>query len=325
MRDKNNDAYVAKSLAKRFDLKHEYFVTDISNEPIEKIFKRFLVAGEGRVDHISGYMDGFRIWKLLFEEGVSGIIRSDEGFGWIPVSTSSDVRRCIGASLLSDYSNLESPDEFDLEKQTWPKNLQKKEKESLATWRDRLYHEFRIPVVLAALTDLKCPYVELINPLLSRRIIEQVRRIPDSLRTNRSLYKKTVYSMSPKIRFAKYAAIAKPKDILKTPQIINLISNELNATYVKKLLSGKFIDYILDNIEVVDAVSAKNKRYEFPAKFKPLRAIVKHFMPPSLEKKLRNTVLKPKMDYNVLAFRAYIICKMNQILCADANVLNQNH
>ena len=81
LRDKRNDAYVARALAKHYNIDHYYFHTDISDEPIEEIFRRFLVAGEGRIDHISGYMDGFRIWKHLYESGYHGIIRGDMAFG----------------------------------------------------------------------------------------------------------------------------------------------------------------------------------------------------------------------------------------------------
>lgn len=56
-----SDAYIAKKLAQHFNLRHTYYETDISEEPADRILKRFLIAGEGRIDHFGGYSDGFGI------------------------------------------------------------------------------------------------------------------------------------------------------------------------------------------------------------------------------------------------------------------------
>uniref|UniRef100_UPI0024959958 hypothetical protein n=1 Tax=Ulvibacterium marinum TaxID=2419782 RepID=UPI0024959958 len=76
-KEKGNDAYIAKKLAKKVNVNNKYYSTDISGESIEIVLKRFIEFGEGRIDHLSGYMDGFKIWKTLFEDGVQGIIRGD--------------------------------------------------------------------------------------------------------------------------------------------------------------------------------------------------------------------------------------------------------
>lgn len=125
--DKNNDVYIAKLLAKHFSLDHQYFETDISNEPIEKIFDRFIMAGEGRIDHIAGYADGFKIWKTMFENKIFGSIRGDQACG-NPINSFIffNPRRHCAARLLSDYSNLKNLDKFGFRKQIWPKNLQRK-------------------------------------------------------------------------------------------------------------------------------------------------------------------------------------------------------
>lgn len=126
-----------------------------------------------------------------------------------------DKREHCKALLLSDYSNLRNLHKSSFKKQTWPKSLQQKKKESIVRYYIRLYQEFHIPFILAALNDLKCSYVEIINPLLSRKIIEQVRKMPDYLRINKSLFKKIAYSISPKIEFTSGArASIEKKDIL---------------------------------------------------------------------------------------------------------------
>ena len=96
---------MARSLAARLGVAHRYFSTDhdSSSEPLRVIVHRFLVAGEGSIDHLSGYMDGFAIWRELFQAGITGIIRGDEGFGWIEVTSETNVRYSVGALLLEDY------------------------------------------------------------------------------------------------------------------------------------------------------------------------------------------------------------------------------
>lgn len=315
LHEKGNDAYIARALAAYFNLNHRYYETNISDESTEKLFKRFLVAGEGRIDHISGYMDGFKIWKGLFEEGFDGIIRGDECFGSRPILTSSDVRRRVGAQVCSDFSNLKNLEEFGFERQVWPENLQRKAGESLSTWRDRLYRDFRVPSILAALTDLKLSYVEVINPFLSAKIIDYMRKMPDSLRTNKRLFKKIVHSMNPQIEFARYSAINEPKDILKNEKVVAHISSELNTDEARTLLPHDFIDYVLGKVRIGDEESTVKK--------KSFKTDIKTFTPVILKNVLRNTMLKQQIDFNVLAFRAYIVFKMKQIFDEDAAFLKR--
>jgi hypothetical protein len=312
--DKRNDAYVARALARFFGLQHRYYETNVSSEPIHAVFGRFLVCGEGRIDHISGYMDGFKIWKTLFEDGVHGILRGDEGFGWVPVSSPLDVRNRIGLLLWSDFVNLKPLEEFGLSGQALPGSLLQREGESLETWRDRLYHEFRIPVFLAPLNDLKVPYVEVGNPLLSRKLIQQVRRMPDHLRTDKKLYKTIVRSMSPpNIGFAKYSAIESSRSILRSGQAVGLIKDELSSDYGSCILPRQLIEYILRNLET--AREDANQR-------RTAKHAIRRYTPTWLRNRVLG-ILKPRMDFNILAFRAYVICKMGKMLAADARMLFQ--
>ena len=311
---KNNDAFVAKSLADFFHLQHEYYKIDLSDEPLESIFNRFLICGEGRVDHISAYMDGFKMWKILFENGVHGVIRGDQGFGWYPALSPRDVRRTIAFSLWSDFSNLRSREEFGFAKQELPNTLVQREGESLEAWRDRMQHQIRHPLVLAALNDLKLPYVEIINPLVSRKIIYQVRKLPVHLRTGKSLHRKIVRTMSPRIDLAKVSATGSSKNILKSKQVIEFLRETLSSNYVYSILPKEFINYIFDNVETVEEKKSKKK--------KTLKDTIKKKMPKRLKNILINTILGQKIDFNTLAFRVYIISKMNKMLSEDTTNLD---
>ena len=313
LEDKRSDAYVAKALSRHFGVAHQYFETDLSEEPIEAIFNRFLVAGEGRVDHISGYMDGFGIWKQLFEGGVSGILRGDESFGWTQVDTAWDVRRTTGLHLLSDFRNLEP---HTLPAQPLAETLEQRPGESLATWRDRLYHTCRVPVILAALSDLKTPYVELFNPLIVGKLVEQVRTLPDELRTSKQLFRDIIVEEGPAIDFAKREATRDRGDILKEPHIVHYLQDELGSAQARRVLSADFLRFATQNVKVSDP-SESSKRFLGKEQ---LKGALNRYLPKSLRKAGKSALQKPAMDANRAAFRAFLVVKMYDMLEADATL-----
>ncbi|NEU08815.1 hypothetical protein GZH53_10870 [Flavihumibacter sp. R14] len=310
-KQKGNDAYVAQKIASYYKTKHKFYLTNASDEPIVKIFERFLVCGEGRIDHISGYMDGFKIWKTLFEDKVQGIIRGDEGFGWVTVKSPTDVRHRIGISLCSDFSNLK---EFVRPDHNLPDILQKTEDETLETWRDRLYHQFRIPIILAALNDLKLPYVEVINPLLSHRIIDTSRKGPDHLRTNKALFKKIVRTISPDIAYATSGANAETVFLLRTKQAVELFKYELTTDYCKSLFSEKLIMHILENLTVNEGLV--NRKQGF-------KSLLKRYLPQELLRRFSRFRVGSAIDVNILAFRVFMISKMKKVMEEDSNLLRE--
>jgi hypothetical protein len=310
---KGNDAFVAKKVADHFKIQHTYYSTDLTDEPLEKILNRFLVCGEGRIDHVSGYMDGFNIWKTLYENQVKGIIRGDECFGWVWVDSEVQLRSCLGIALCSDFSNLENYKQYGMNAQKIPDQLQQREKESLAQWRDRLYQQFRIPVILSALNDLKLSYVEVINPLLSKNIIYCTRSLPDKLRQDKFLFKKIVKNISPQIEYASSSAIARLDNVFKSEKAVVLLKAELSSPEAKSLFQPEFLHYILTNLKADDSIH--------PGKRKPgLISLLKLYLPQSVKYRLIAMRNKSKLDFNKLAFRIYMVVKMHRILVEDASL-----
>lgn len=311
---KGNDAHIAKELADALNISHKYYHTDLSEEPIETIINRFIFMGEGRVDHLASYMDGFKIWKTLFEEGIQGTIRGDEGFGWNKVSSALSVRLTIGCCLCTDFANLKDFKKYGFASQTLPEQLHQQKGETLNVWRDRLYHEYRLPIILSALSDLKLSYMEQINPLLSRKILQTVRQLPDHLRTQKALFKKIVRSLGPKVDFATNVAEASAEDILKEKEMVNLLKKELTSNGAKKLFPAEFLDFILKSIKTKNQVStAKSTSFS-------VKSSISSITPGFIKKAIRKVVL-PNIDHNILAFRVLLIIKMNQILKDDYNKL----
>lgn len=310
--NKTNDAYVATQVAKKLNVPHMYFCNDITQEPVELLINRFLINGEGRVDHVGGYMDGFQIWKHLYESNIQGIIRGDEGFGWTEVLSPLDVRKCVGFTICNDYSNLKDFLSQSSHSQDIPPLLERKDGETFSTWRDRLYHTDRISTILSALSDLKLSYVEIVNPLLTRKIVYQVRRLPDHLRTLKVLYKKIVISISPDVPFAKVGANAENSGVLKLRQVVNLVKSEITSDTARGLFPPEFINDVVSNLKVLDQTQLRNERKESTASFK---AVAKKLLPSGLKNLVKTKVLPtPALDYNIIAFRMYIIMRMRKLL-----------
>lgn len=316
LKDKKNDAHIAKSLTEYFGLGHEYFETDLSEEPLDLIFNRFLVAGEGRIDHIPGYMDGFRIWKHLFESKYQGIIRGDQVFGCRAANKPETVYKNMGLHILSDYENLNPlKDVIEEFHQEHPSYLKRSEIESLESWRDRVNAEFEVPVIFAALNDIKLPYVEIINPFLSRSIVHQVRQFPDDLRTDKRLFRTIVNSLNPDIPYAQCEAVAKAKAFPRTQNVIYLIRNVLGTDHAKTLLPEELIRFILHNMKTSEPTFRINSFL--------LYRLISLLIPKRTKKLIKTKTMKHNLDLNTLGLRACLICKMDKILSSDANALSQ--
>lgn len=304
---KGNDAYVAAEFADRLNVRNIYFSNDLSEEPVEIIINRFISMGEGRIDNFADYLDGFKTWKTLYESGVEGIIRGDEGFGchryWsdIIVSLNQSINTC------SDIANLKDYKKYGFKSQEVPDHLKRKTGESLSTWRDRLFHEHTIPTVFAALSDLKLAYVEQINPFLSGRILRQVRQQPDCFRTEKFLFKKIVNSVSPSVDYAKSVSSAPLSVILKEERFAKLLRAELSSPSARSLFPASFLKFVIEGIRSGNTeITAKQKTFSF-------YSFIKKIIPQPVKNLLQKLVL-PEIDHNLLAFRILLITRMNYLL-----------
>jgi hypothetical protein len=323
LEDRGTDACVAVQVARHFNLDHRFFATDVSTEPVDTLFTRFLVAGEGRVDAVAGYTDGFKIWKDLFEEKAAGVIRGDECFGMrMPVYTAFGVRRYVNCLLLSDYDNLPASMLAQLPEHKLPGHLEQRDGEPILRWRDRLYYNYRTPFVMAALTDLKCAYVEVVNPFQSRSIVDYMRTVPDSLRLGRKPFMDVVNPLSPPIPYAERAAIDTSLDVFKSKPVVDMIIGELGSPRAAAIFPEKVLHFFRKNVQTLAT--------EAPAR---PETHAKYMIPSAVRKKLgqvtrrprgllRDRFKKPVLDLNAMAFRAFVISRMRGTLEEDARAFS---
>ena len=309
-----NDASIALRLAAHFGLEHQYFETDLPEEPVEQILDRFIANGEGRIDHVSGYVDGFALWTKLVGAGVHGIIRGDQAFGRKKVRSPSEVRASAEMPLWSDHIGLPPLEHFCLPAQSIPDQLLPQTGESLETWRDRLQQQYRIPFVLGALSDLKLPYVEIVNPLLANSVIALIRTLPDELRTDKILLKTVARSIGPNIPFATDIATQPGDDVLKSPRVAELLRDRLSGENAEPAIPAAFAAFALDGL-------TEDRAGSWAPISRRARNAAKVWLP-TWAKRLRNP--KPpatRPSQNRLAFRAYLTSRAHCLYSDDARAL----
>lgn len=304
--EKESDAYIAAKLAEKLGTDHNFYSTELSNEPVEKILNRFLENGEGRIDHLSGYLDGFLIWKNLYNSDVEGVIRGDEVFGYSKYYSPLQVRKLMGLTLCSEFANLKKYSYINSLPQQIPNHFLQRPAESLSTWRDRLYQTYRTPYILSALSDLKLSYVEQINPFLSQKIVKFSRGLPDHLRTNKALFKKVMNKFEIPIPYASRGSNGLMINILKQGEIVEIIKQELSSENAAEIFPKDFLTQVINNLKT------ENKLVEI--KSKGLMEMAKNSLPVNLKKLLSRNKTYFTLDENTLGFRLFIICRMNRIL-----------
>ena len=307
-----NDAQIARQLATSLGVPHRFFPIESHGDTPDVVLDRFLAAGEGRVARISGYVDGFRIWKTLFDEGYEGVIRGDEAFGSIPVSSPYSARWTSSLTTLADFFSAEELETFELPEQQIPDRLARRRDETLATWRDRLYQQFRVPTLLAGLTDLKTAYVDVSNPLLTRSVLECVRRLPDELRTGKQLWRDLVGALLPDVALATHVAIPSLTECVADRHVLTVLVDELTSERARTVFAPLLRARCCAALRAALSTPPTARRdwhgpvlsRAVPAR---LRAVVRSW---------RST--RPAIEPLVLAFRAFVATRMHALLRSDA-------
>jgi hypothetical protein len=316
--EKLSDAYIAKQLAEHFKLDHRFMETDVSDVSFERFFNRFLVASEGRTANIAAYTDDFQIWKFFFEQGKSGILRGDNPFCISRVIRSIDVRKKFNAFRVSEYKNFKLNETLNTNEQTLGDTFFKRHDESIGAFRDRIYHQYYLPTYLMALNEIKCSFVEVMSPFLSRKIVSLARTMPVRFRTAKRLFTEIFTEKSPPIPLAEKNAIENQAQLIRRPWVVEPIIKELKDTAVKSLLSAELLHYLRHHIKIN---GTPDKRYP---KSEGLKDCIRKIMPYRLKKFIRNHPLKyfpvPILDTNLLALRAFTVCKIVQLFNHDAQL-----
>jgi hypothetical protein len=264
------------------------------------------------------------MWAHLANSGVDGIIRGDEafgGFGWSPVRSERDVRLGLGLGLLSDVPSTAWLSNAELIEQQFPISFARFRGESLETWRSRLYQEYRVPVALSALNETKSAFVEIVNPLQFRRIVEIVRGLPDHLRTDKYLLIDLVKRISPDVPYANIREGDQLLGVLRRTGTIAFLKRELQSEAARSVMSRAILDGIVERLPNIDAESLD--RHHPLVYSQQVVKWARAKLPAALKRRLKRFISVPPLDSCLLAFRAWIVVRIHLLLEEDAKALDE--
>lgn len=305
-----NDVTVAIELTGRLGVSHEFIPLDRSMASPRDAVGHFLRAGEGRADLFQAYTDGMRMWRGFYERGITGVIRGEESFGWRPVVTEREARKGQ-AYMLCDYPPDHLVRRFEMPAQEWPDYLHKEPMETCTAYSDRLGLDWEVACTFAPLNQLKCAYVEVADPFLSASVLRVVRALPDSLRTDKALFRQVVASISPDVPIATVGGFPGP-GFLKSPEVLHEVIDELSTPHAAAILGQDALAALVRRLaRPTGAPSADSRRRDW-------QAFAGEHVPWRVAAWLRLFVGRPWLTPEMLGFRAYIVSRMATILEEDA-------
>jgi hypothetical protein len=216
--DKRDDANVARRLAVEDGVPHVFMPAEAGPTPDPAaIVERFVRVSEGAVDWVAGYVDRFRTFEWLANNGMCRTVRGDQCFGSSTITDALHLRRLVHAEHSHDHPLLKRwghaipevvlPDEY----QRWPT-------ETLSDWRDRLYRNVIIPYTLSALSETKTGFVEQVSPFLDSQVVKLASGLPPTERDNKRALRRLASAYYPDVPVATRSSLESEVDLLSRAQ-----------------------------------------------------------------------------------------------------------
>jgi hypothetical protein len=319
LRNPLSDASIARLLARHYKVDHELLDLDGTECDLETAVDRFVAADLGRNDEAGGYLDGFAMWRRLTAAGVEGIIRGDEPFGDRrgPSELPHAVMRSSG-SMAGDYPEGHLVRSLGLAPQSRPERLARRPDEDLRHYQVRLTQTAYVPTTLAGLNKAKSQYVEIVNPLLSRRVIAATRGLSLEMLGRERTFLSVMSEVSPPIPMARFTSTPSLGDVLASSEGLELIVRELTSPEIARVLHDDA------PLRILAAMAAKSPA---PGLTKRARALLRQAqlaLPERVGARLRPGWKGPEpLSPAKLGFRALQASRAAALLERDAGALRQ--
>lgn len=305
-----DDKAAAKEIAESYNksLKNYYLPSEIQD--LDSFFDAYIRNGDCRIDHFNAYADRFKIFEQLFNENYKFIIRGD-----IPFTEGLDLnekmaRAHIGIPKWTDYGNYNTYvlDNFVeiQEKDILP--ISKNKYESLIEWRDRLYIDFRMPIVISSFDDLINSYIVTISPMMSySHFLLYNQQKPNKRGDKAHIVKLSEQLDKSKVGFNASSSILSMEELLGTEENIEFLKNSLkkmdNAAFSKEMIESVSRQLTYNSGQVSSSKpSFKSQAIEFAKQNLPIQL---------------KSLLKAKQTRNInsltLAYRILMVDKVYKI------------
>jgi hypothetical protein len=242
-------------------------------------------------------------------------VRGDSpGWGFPFEPTNDFVARSIvhGMTLVDGYPEGELIYSLALASQHPPDPLFIAPGETLDHYRDRIYNEFELPACMVAFNDVKCAYVEVVNPLFAHGVVEVASELPDELRHLLCGFERVVDALVPDVPFAVRGADEPLGRYLARGPVQEELLRELSSDDARRVFSAPALDAVAGDLE--RPLSQAKRRVRNRAKAVVQRRLVRAVRPAP----------RPHLGTRALAYRMYIASRMAAILREDATALSRS-
>ena len=183
--------------------------------------------------------------------------------------------------------------------------------ESVQLYSDRLYEARTYQVDLAPLNDIKCAYVEIVNPFLTDRVVKVARGLPDDLRNARRGFTAVASALGPDMPAAKRSAILGSNRLLSSSQaVIDELIAELTSSDAERISERRGLDRVVSGLHKPSTARARRR----------LRDAVRGVVPRRMRARV-NPEPALTLSTFALALRLHIASRMATMLTADASAL----
>jgi hypothetical protein len=220
--------------------------------------------------------------------------------------------------MVRDFPDAHPIHRLGLAEQHWPARLRQRPDEGLDTYRSRMYEQSRLPGALAPLNDLKGRYVEVVNPLLSRRMLDAVHELPEELRAYGRAYAGAVDGESRPIPYARFTSTPAAADYLADASVVEEVVRELTSPQMERVLGSEEAVLRL----LASLVSPEWRRKTLRGRTIDGLRLARAVLPLRVARRLTPPYASPDpLPAARLAFRAAIASKTIALLEADAALL----
>ena len=317
LRQPLSDARIARRVARRFGAPHQFTVLEWPHDSAGERLDRFVRASEGLTDEFAGYADGLAVWRDLFDAGEHGIIRGDESMGLRHRAASVESTRVLsGGLMVRDFAPDHVLHRLHLAEQSWPERLTQRPDEDIEAYQDRLDLQGYVAIILAPLNGIKCRYVEVVCPLLSRAVIGAVRSLPQAERMYARAFIRLIARQAPWIPVARFSSTPSSQEFLHDAGMLEAIVRDMTSS-VESVLPEEGALAILAAM-ASDATEAPTARARVRETLKALRVA----LPSSLADRLSPRFAGPDpLPPATVAFRAVLAARTIALLREDAALL----
>jgi hypothetical protein len=312
-----NDKVAALKIARHYDSEIIDAILPHSVSDLDSLFEIFVQNSDCRIDQFNAYSDHFNIFKKLFEDNNKIIVRGD-----IPFTEGIDLnnemsRAHIGILSFKDYTNHKQYDlnDWTVIQENDSLDISKRPGESLIEWRDRLYIDYRIPIVISAFNDIVNAYIETRLPMMSYSHYSLYNKLNNKQKGS----KKHIVRLSKQLDKTNIPFNALPS----IPSINELLYSSKNIEYLTKyiekmennLFSSDLLFQVKNELNKLN-IFENNKKNKLSLK-QHLKNVLAEKLPDNLKAYLKSKI-KRTLDPLTLAYRIVLIDKVNRKFTSDS-------